>query len=887
MPKSKKEKAKKHWEGELNKLENAFQDSEKKYWELIELIPLGIFEYDLEGMIIRCNPFGLEMMGYTPEDLEKGISVFNIVHPDEFEKAKYRFAKLLEGQALEGEEYTSVMKNGNTFPVLLYSYPIFLNDEVVGVRGVSFDLTKSKKIEKQLQEVLNRYEVMLTALPDIMFRFDKEGRFIDYHANSPDKLAVIPESFMGKILSDVPLPEPIRKSGLVKIREALKTNKIVIDEYSLPEGENVYYYEARYTPIGSEEVLVIIRDVTRMKKNTEALKLTQFSVDQSADAAFWMGKDASFFYVNDAACKALGYTREELLKMKVHEIDPMFPEISWDDHWKEMRERKNFSVESVHRTKDGREFPVELMVNYLEFDGTGYNCAFARDITERKQNEKNLKKAKEKAEQANKTKSEFISNISHEIRTPLNSIIGFSEMLTSHLTEPRLKEYAGAIRSAGDSLLMLINDILDLSKIEAGRLDISLEAVELRTVITEISQVFAVKVAKKNLDFIVDVQDNVPELLMLDKIRIRQVLFNLIGNAVKFTQKGYIRLIVQLLDREMKDGKLDLLIKVEDSGVGIPEESHETIFDSFVQLKNTTGVSLEGTGLGLSITRRLVEMMKGSIALESTPDSGSSFSVVLEDVDIADRVLNMVEEPEDPRVLFSGRRILLVDDSEINRRFVKDNLIDCGVTVKEAVNGKEAVELAPGFEPSIILLDIMMPVMDGYDAVTKLRANPQTAGVPILALTALAMKEDIERISHSGFDDFLIKPFHIEELYEKMRELLALKEPGSQAKADLPYDDKQSEQKYLQSLTQAVERIEQHFLHLYQQANDLKEFNSIRSFAEAIHGIGLELDIKLLVDYGDKLIIYCDNYDIEKIDSTLGDFPEYLNKMKEIINQEK
>lgn len=887
MPKSKKEKARKHWEGELKILENAFQDSEKKYWELVELIPLGIFEYNNDGIIIRGNPFGMEMTGYTPEDLEKNISVFDIVHPDDFETVKRRFAKLFEGQPMEGEEFTGVMKNGNTFPVLLYSYPIYSNDEVVGVRGVAFDLTKSKKIEKQLQEVLNRYEVMLTALPDLMFRFDKEGRFIDYHANSPGKLALVPESFMGKILTDVPLPEPMRKSGIDRIREALKTNEIVIDEYSFPEGENVYYFEARYIPISSEEVLVIIRDVTRMKKDTEALKLTQFSVDQSADAAFWMGKDARFFYVNDAACKALGYTREEFLKMKVHEIDPMFPKVSWDQHWKDMRERKNFTVESIHRTKDGREYPVELMVNYLEFDGMEYNCAFARDITERKQNEKNLKEAKDKAERANKIKSEFISNISHEIRTPLNSIIGFSEMLTSHIAEPRLKEYAGSIRSAGDSLLMLINDILDLSKIEAGRLDISLEAVELRTVITEISQVFAVKVAKKNLDFIVDVQDNVPELLMLDKIRIRQVLFNLIGNAVKFTQKGYIRLIVQLLDREKNDEKLDLLIKVEDSGVGIPEESHETIFDSFVQLENTIEISLEGTGLGLSITRRLVEMMKGSISLESAPGSGSSFSVVLKDVDKADRMLNIEEESEDSCALFSGRRILLVDDSEINRRFVKENLIDCGVTVKEAVNGAEAVDLAPGFEPSIILLDIMMPVMDGYEAVVKLRANPQTAGVPILALTALAMKEDIERISNSGFDDFLIKPFHIEELYDKMRELLVLKEPGSQAKADLPYDNEESEQKYLQSLTQAIDRIEQHFLHLWQQANDLKEFNTIRSFAEAIHGIGLEFDIKLLVDYGDKLVIYCDNYDIEKIDSSLIAFPEYLNKMKEIINQEK
>ncbi len=1007
MTENKKNKSAKHWEGALKKLEVAYQDTEKKYWGLIDLIPLGIFEYNSEGIITQCNPFGLDMLGYSTADLEKGIHIFNIVPPEEIDKVKDRFAKLFDGKSLEGAEFTAVMKNGNNFPVLLYSYPIFSEEKVVGVRGVAFDLSKSKKIEKQLQELLNRYEVMLKALPDIMFRFDSQGRFIDYHANTPDKLALDPVEFMGKTINEVPLPEEVTKDGIARIQEALLNDEIVIDEYPFREGDQTFYYESRYIPANKDEVLVVIRDITEMKaaeltirqieaekaivldsmsemfayftpgmeikwvnkayadnlgvsqhdfvgskcyeswhqrdsacencpvvkasetgkphsgeiktpdgrcwnirgypvfddegkliglsefceditdrkKAEEALKLTQFSVDQGADAAFWMSKDARFFYVNEAACKALGYTKEELLHMTVYDIDPMFPPENWEAHWQDMKERKSFSMESIHRTKDGREFPVELMVNYLEYDGAEYNCAFARDITSRKQNEEKLKGAKEKAEQANKTKSEFISNISHEIRTPLNSIIGFSEMLTSHLDEPRLKEYAGSIRSAGDSLLMLINDILDLSKIEAGRLDISLEPVELRSVITEISQVFAVKVAKKNLDFIMDVQDEVPETLMLDKIRIRQVLFNLIGNAVKFTQKGYIRLVVKLMDTKRSDAKLGLIIKVEDSGIGIPADSHETIFDSFVQLENTTGHTIEGTGLGLSITKRLVEMMKGCIELESKPGSGSSFTVILNDVEIAKSTDEQEIETDDKCAMFVRKRVLLVDDSEINRRYVKDNLLDCGVIVKEAVNGAEALELAGSFGPDIILLDIMMPVMDGYEAIVKLRSNPQTAEVPVLALTALAMREDIERINSSGFDDFLIKPFHVEELYDKMRSLLLTIGSGKHDRPGQTYDDIHSEKNYLIALAEALGRIEQHYLPLWHQANDLKEFNSIRAFAVAIHNVGQELDIRLLVDYGDKLILYCDNYDIEKINSSLIAFPQYIKKMKEIISK--
>ena len=884
MSKSRVDKTGKTREGAFKKLEAAYKDSEKKYWDLINLLPLGIFEYDVHGRVTNSNPMALEIMGYTQEDIDNNIQVFSFVVPEEFERAKDRMAKVLSGQAVEGEEYTAVRKSGNTFPVLLYSYPIFAEDKVVGVRGVAFDLSRSKKIEQQLQEILTRYEIMLKAMPDIIFRFDKQGRFIDYHANLSEKLILSPEEFMGKSILDVALPEEIKKSGFKKMQEALKTGEIVTDEMAFEGPDGISYYEARYIPIGKDEILDIIRDITERKKATEVLKLTQFSVDQNADAAFWMGKDARLFYVNEAACVALGYSKDELLQMTVHDIDPLFPRESWESHWKEIKERKRFSVESVHRAKDGREYPIELMINYLEFDGIEYNCAFARDITDRKQYEENLKQAKEAAEQSNKIKSEFISNISHEIRTPLNSIIGFSEMLTGHLDNPRLREYAGSIRTAGNSLLMLINDILDLSKIEAGRLDISLEAVEIRTLITEVSQVFAVKVAKKNLDFVVDVRDDVPELLMLDKIRVRQVLFNLIGNAVKFTKEGYVRLIVKLIDREYENGRIGLLLKVEDSGIGIPEESFETIFDSFVQLDNMEGERLEGTGLGLSITRRLLEMMQGSISVESIPGEGSSFAVVLDDVDVADRKIDQEGKYKDFRTIFFGKRILLVDDSEINRRYVKDNLEDCGVKVSEAEDGAEALEQIRRSYPDLVLMDIMMPVMDGYEAVKRIRADKKLSGVPILALTALAMREDIERISHSGFDDFLIKPFHVEELYEKMKALL---EGGSKMQGDsgtyAAGEDNLNEKKYLDSVKNALHRIEQEYLPLWHQANELKEFKSIRMFAEAIHRTGKEYDIRLLVDYGDKLTVYCDNYDIERIDSSLASFPDYLKKMKEII----
>lgn len=1127
-------KSGKNWEQMLAKLESAYKDSEKKYRELVDLIPLGILEFDLEGKIIYLNPMGLDMVGYSQEDIDKGISILDLVMPEEHQKVKERVGRLHKGYAVEGGEYHAIRKSGNVLPVMLHSYPIFSEGKVVGARGVAFDLSRSKKIENQLKEILTRYEVMLKSLPDLIFRFDRDGRFLDYHASSPEKLALSPEDFLGKLIMDVDLPEQLRIGGLEKIRQTLHTGAIIIDEYMIEGPGGPEYFEARYIPIGQDEVLDIIRDITdrvkaeqafresekrfrelyenipigmyrsrpdgeillanpalldlmgisslkeinergflsiskeigykreafrsRIEKDgevkgfeseiklpdgrevhirenarkvsdgsgmvyyegsveditavkdahemirqieaekavvlesmtemfalftpdleikwvnkayadklgvepsdlvgakchefwhqkksycqgcpvvkaaetgepqagemqtpdgrywnirgypikdedgkiiglsefceeitsrknaEEALKLTQVSVDQNADAAFWIKKDAQFFYVNDAACDALGYTREELLRMFVYEVDPMLPEEKWESHWQDIRKRKRFTMESKHRHKDGHEFPVEVMVNYLEIDGKEYNCAFARDITERKRNEENLRKAKERAEEANKIKSEFISNISHEIRTPLNSIIGFSEMLTNHISDPKLKEYAGSIRSAGNALLMLINDILDLSKIEAGRLMINPEPVDIRALITEISHVFAVKVAKKNLDFVVDVQDIVPKSLMLDKVRIRQVLFNLIGNAVKFTREGYIRLIVKLNNESQKKGLTGLVICIEDSGIGIPAEEQESIFDPFVQLDEGGRQSGEGTGLGLSITKRLVDMMSGRISVVSEPGKGSSFCIDFKEIMIADADDMDEKKREQSYPSLSGKRVLLVDDSEINRRFVKDSLENAGVLVSEAENGAVALEMVGNLLPDLILMDIMMPVMDGYEAIKKLRSSATFSGIPVLALTALAMKEDVERIGRSGFNGFLIKPFYIEELFEKMQELLSGADEKTLLYKPGPTEsDKEKERRYLKSLRAAYGEIQEKYHPLWLHASELKEFKAIRAFAEAIHDTGREFGIHLLVDYGDKLMVYCDNYDIEKIDSSLLAFPQYMNKMKEVLENE-
>ncbi|MEN8224356.1 MAG: response regulator, partial [Bacteroidota bacterium] len=286
------------------------------------------------------------------------------------------------------------------------------------------------------------------------------------------------------------------------------------------------------------------------------------------------------------------------------------------------------------------------------------------------------------------------------------------------------------------------------------------------------------------------------------------------------------------------------------------------------------------------ITRRLVEMMSGAIHVESTPEKGSSFIIGMKGVKIADDALTHDSRHKVWNSVLYGKHVLLVDDSDINRRFVKENLEEAGIIVSEAVNGEEGLEKATAIVPDIILLDIMMPVMDGYELMGKIKSHKALKTIPVMALTALAMKDDIDRINSSGFDDYLIKPFHIEELYEKMISLVQQRsettiEPDNAESESSSMD----ESRYMTAVRMALHEIEEDYLSLWVQANELKEFNAIRLFAEGIHKTGKTYSIRFLVDYGDKLIMHCDNYDIEKIDLSLLSFPEYLKKMRGISNK--
>jgi PAS domain S-box-containing protein len=431
---------------------------------------------------------------------------------------------------------------------------------------------------------------------------------------------------------------------------------------------------------------------------------------------------------------------------------------------------KGRDVEFVNRYRG-----ADGSYRWLEWHSTAAGnlmYAAARDITGKKHDEEVLIKAKDEADQANRAKSRFIANVSHEIRTPLNAVIGYSELLGAQAKGKKAQGYVESISLAGRNLLRLIDDILDLSKIEADMLTFRYGAVDLSVLLREIGQIFSFNIREKNLSFSVDTDSRLPRFLILDEVRMRQILLNIVGNAVKFTDEGHIRVTARCVPSSSERSMVDLDIVVEDTGIGIAPEEKETIFEAFRQQNNQLP-RYGGTGLGLSISRKLLERMHGSITVESSPGKGSRFIIRLPDIAIASVVPTSLDSMEYGRgPAFPPLTVLVVDDIPSNRDMIAALLGQAGFKVLAAQNGEVAVELALRHRPDCIIMDVLMPVLDGIAAARILRREPLTASVPIIALTTMPSTE-LNDIGDAGlFSGRLGKPVFARDLFGELEKHL-------------------------------------------------------------------------------------------------------------------
>ena len=521
------------------------------------------------------------------------------------------------------------------------------------------------------------------------------------------------------------------------------------------------------------------------------------------------------------------------------------------------------------------------------------------DIAERKQYTVKLAAAKEEAEEANRLKSEFLANMSHEIRTPMNAIIGFSEVLEEKLVDfPQFRDYLQGIKSGGKNLLHIINDILDLSKIEAGRLVIEHKPVNLFTLLSETERIFTIAAQNKGIDLNFSVDPDLPESLLLDEVRLRQILINLLGNAVKFTQSGSVSLAVFSIPGNEEESSIDICFKVEDTGIGIREENRKLIFEPFAQQEGQNTRKYGGTGLGLTITNRLVALMNGEMELLSEPGKGSLFTVTIRDVKVASLDLpagGEIPDKIDGNIDFDNALILIAEDIQSNRDVIHAYLKQYNLTIIEAVNGKEAVEAAKNEKPDLILMDLQMPEMDGYEACAIIKADPGLKNVPIISLTASAMKEQMERIN-STFDGYLRKPVHKQEILGELCRFLPCREKGS---SEIP---KQGESEYTPE--QSIETLKEYSLStegfprevvsllqgkLLPEAEECRKtmsLNAIKEFSREVIDLGETFNLVPFIHYGNHLIKMAELFRFDIITGTLPVFSELVDIVSSKNRQE-
>ena len=678
--------------------------------------------------------------------------------------------------------------------------------------------------------------------------------------------------------------------------------RLVAVSNNLADGE----LSDRASLSGSDEIAQIStafdRMATKIQENTKAIALSEerynLAIAGTNDGIWDWDLRTNDVYYSPVWMKILGHESDPLPLLLSTWLENVHPEdLALAEEAVQRHLRGETPIyEHIHRMKhrNGHYIWTSAKGKCLQ-DEEGQPYRFVgtiTDITAKKEAEEELKMAKEAAEIANRTKSEFLANMSHEIRTPMNAILGFSDLLQGMTTDDRYQSYLQAIRSSGKTLMSLINDILDLSKIEAGKLQLSYEGINLRVLINDIQQIFSVKAAEKGIQLFATVDESLPEAIAFDEVRLRQILFNMVGNAIKFTEQGHVS--IQVSSTLSADQKIQLVLQIQDTGIGIAPENQTRIFDVFTQSEGQSTRKYGGTGLGLTITRRLTEILGGSIELTSELGKGSTFTLIFPSVVIETHVHQIVNHTQDIDLnQFIPITILIVDDIESNRHLLRSFFQSTDHKTLEASDGYEAIQMAKNHHPDLIIMDILMPNLDGQEATLFLRNNPDTSTIPILILTASLMT-DVRNQLEPYCQGFLTKPLVKADLVEALKGVLTLRpdhdsshfsnsqeitEPVQEV-TDSPSNAIAEDFSRLPELISKLKMEEETVWPRLRQTMIMKE---LRQFAKRLRVLSEEYPFIILINYTAKLDFQIKEFDGDNLNYTVNDFPNIRHALEQLI----
>jgi PAS domain S-box-containing protein len=762
--------------------EEAVKKSEQRYRELYENLPDGSAVVDMTGRIIEFNFAFQKMLGYAAEEIYK--FTYKDITPKKWHRIE---EKILREQVLERDysdiyEKEYIRKDGTIFPVELRTYLIRdENGSPAGMWAFVRDVTQRKQMERKIEDNAITLALDLSEQFEVLQRMNKG----DFSQPAPEDSRNELVAKLGRLINQI----------LHRLRTAnkeIEDNAITLaldlsEQFEVLQRMNKGDF-SQPAPEDSKDQLVaklgglINQILCRFQQTTELLT----SIMDSATEYVIVAADdkGTILNWNKGAENLLEYEAEEVLNRE--SINIFYTKESPNSEAVEaninqmIQNKKPYYREIQYVKKSGKAFPVsEIVMPRFDHQGDFVGIlTIARDITDRKRVEQELKLQTQKALEASRLKSEFLANMSHEIRTPLNAIMGFAQLLEDDPENPLTdtqREFLRYILSGGESLLAIINDILDLSKIEAGK--ITLENIEcsLKEIISELYKMFKQRADEKGIDLRISYGEDISDKILSDPTRLRQILLNLTGNAIKFTDKGYVEIGVQ------KGNNYPDYFEfyVRDTGIGIPQEKVQSIFKPFEQADGSMTRKYGGTGLGLTVANRLISLMGGEINVISELGKGSTFyfHIPYKPVEGTSEKLLKTEITDGPHVSGEVRRCILVaEDNDPNYRLIEALLTKNGFDTVRAENGEDAISIykTKRDEIDLILMDVHMPVLGGLEA-TRVIREQYNDGIPIIALTAYAMKGDLERFLKAGCTDYVSKPLTSSELLEKIEQCVGLR----------------------------------------------------------------------------------------------------------------
>ncbi len=887
------------------RIEEKLLASQASLTALIESTSSRIYSLNREYRLVTFNTNFFNLMKeMTGVEVQKGDDIVSLIPETWREVWRRRYAKALEGKSYDVTDRDKVMDANRYFQT--FFNPIRLNGEIVGVSCFATDITEVTRLN-QIMVGLLRHST------DFVYVKDRDHKFLA----ASDSLALAHgfsdgDELFGKTDFDLH-PQELAQGYFDREEPILSAGEEMTsyqDEYVDKDGEK--WVESNKRPLRDSQgdivgLIGITRDVTDRKRLETELREARDAAEQAnllksqyirelkgkqnellvlnwfADSApIGLGmadlESDTIVFVNPAYLRLVGETNErEVIGRNILDylgkpernifLNTIKPAIEREGFWKGERKMK---------AKDGST--VYTYEHYFLLRGEdGAPIALANvvsDITERRKMEADLREKQKEADRANRAKSAFLANMSHEIRTPLNSIIGFSDLLNQMVTEELHQSYLQAIAASGKTLLALINDILDISKIESGKFEIRQVPLNLKSLAEEIRSMFAIRARERHLDFEVNVDNPISEYLFLDELRIKQILINLLGNSFKFTNEGGVFLTIRVLAGTKNSYNLEF--EVKDTGIGISASAKDRIFHNFYQDLDRPGSGAHGgTGLGLAIVQKLVKLMGGSISVESEVDKGTVFRLMFPQITIvedAQAIKERLQEHRPEDVLFESSSVLLVDDIDNNRFYLRELFRNTAILVWEARDGVEALEILARESIDLVLTDIRMPKMDGFGLATELKKSDVTADIPIVAVTASVFGTD----SHLKdlFDGILYKPVLRYDLiqllkryipHQRMDDHVTAKEPGVAA-----FTVTEEMRKII------AEELGPAFAELREQ----QPIGEVLAFAKKLQQIQLADDGETLRDFGKRLESAVHNLDIASMLDQLRSFDNMMGLQK-------